>query len=235
MRNSYQIIVAIVLGIALTACSKKNKDNPDDVNNTKAPEAAALVFPDNNLECTEGAVVNATQSSILFQWQKADNATSYEVNLTNLDTNSSSSMNSNTNEVSITLDRNTPYAWYVVSKSSGTNETAESDTWRFYNQGEGVLSYAPFPATVVSPTRGQTLTSAGSVNLEWQGNDVDNDLVEFEVLFGATSNPTSSIANTAQSSTTANTSSGQTYYWRVISKDKVGNTSQSEIFDFKVQ
>ena len=235
MRKMYKIVFAIVLSIALTACSKKKKDNPDDVNNTDAPEAAALVFPDNNLECTEGTVINDSQSSILFKWQNADNATSYEVNLTNLNTNTSTSMNANTNEVSITVDRNTPYSWYVVSKSSGTTETAQSDTWRFYNQGEGVLSYAPFPATVVSPTRGQTLTSAGSVNLEWQGNDVDNDLVEFEVLFDTNANPTSSIAITAQSSTAVSTSSGQTYYWRVISKDRAGNTSQSEIFDFKVQ
>ncbi len=234
MINIYKLAFTIVLGIALTSC-KKDNDNTDDVNNTEAPEAVALVFPDNNLECTAGTVVNDTQSSILFQWQNAANATSYEVKLTNLNTSTSTTMSTNTNEVSITIDRNTPFEWYVVSISSGTTETAESETWRFYNQGEGVLNYAPFPAMVESPTRGQTITSAGSVNLEWQGNDVDNDLVEFEVLFGNTSNPTTSVATTAQSSTVVSISAGQTYYWRVISKDSAGNTSLSEIFNFKVQ
>ena len=87
----------------------------------------------------------------------------------------------------------------------------------------------------MSPVRGQTVSSASSVNLEWQGNDVDNDLVEFEVLFDRNSTPTTILGTTAQSSISASVSSGQTYYWRVISKDEIGNTSQSEVFYFKVQ
>jgi len=234
MMRIVKILAAVLTIGTLTSCPG-GKDNPDDIDSSGAPSAAALVFPDNNLECTEGTIVNDAQSTILFQWETATNADSYEVNITNLNTNSSSTMNSNTNEVPITVERNTPYEWYVVSKSDGTDATAESDTWRFYNQGEGVTNYAPFPASVVSPTRGQTLSSTGNVNLEWQGNDVDNDLVEFEVLFDTNTDPSTSLGSTAQSSISASTNAGQTYYWRVISIDATGNTSQSEIFDFKVQ
>ncbi|TMM58408.1 hypothetical protein FEE95_02965 [Maribacter algarum] len=234
MNRIVKILTAVLTIGTLTSCPG-GKDNPDDIDPSGAPSAATLVFPDNNMECTEGTVVSDSQSTILFQWEAAANANSYEVNITNLNTNSSSTVNTNTNEVSITVERNTPYSWFVVSKSDGTNATANSDSWRFYNQGEGVSNYAPFPASVVSPTRGQTLSSSGNVNLEWQGNDVDNDLVEFEVLFGTSNNPTTSLGVTAQSSIGASTNSGQTYYWRVISKDATGNTSQSEIFDFKVQ
>ncbi|MFS4493170.1 hypothetical protein [Maribacter sp. 2308TA10-17] len=234
MNRIVKILAAVLTIGTLTSCPG-GKDNPDDIDPSGVPSAATLVFPDNNMECTEGTVINDTQSTILFEWENAANADSYEVNVTNLNTNSSSTMNSNTNEVSVTVERNTPYSWFVVSKSDGTNATANSDTWRFYNQGEGVSNYAPFPASAVSPTRGQTLGSAGNINLEWQGNDVDNDLVEFEVLFGTNNNPTTSLGVTAQSSIGTSTNSGQTYYWRVISKDATGNTSQSEIFDFKVQ
>lgn len=227
-------ILAAVLTIGTLTSCPGGKDKPND-NSSGTPAAATLVFPDNNMECTEGTVVNDTQSTVTFQWQASSNTNSYEVNLKNLDTNSSTTTNANTNEASITLERGVPYEWFVVSKSDGTEATAESDTWRFYNAGGGAASYAPFPAVAVNPTRGQTVNSAGSINLEWQGNDVDNDLAEFEVFFGTNNDPTTTLGTTAQSSMSASINSGQTYYWRVISKDEVGNTSQSEIFDFKVQ
>jgi len=228
-------ILAAILTIGTLASCPGGKDNPDDIDVSGTPSKATLVFPDNNMECTEGTVVNDAQSSILFQWEAATNADSYEVNITDLNTNTSTSTNSNTNEVSITLERNTPYEWYVISKSDANDATTNSDTWRFYNQGVGVTNYAPFPASVVSPTRGQTVSSAGALNLEWQGNDVDDDLVSFEVLFDTDNDPTTSLGTTTQSSISASVSSGQTYYWRVISKDEADNTSQSEVFDFKVQ
>lgn len=229
-----KILTALLAIVALTSCSG-SKDKPDDIDPVGVPSKASLVFPDKDLECTEGTVVNDAQSTVTFQWQASSNTDSYEVNLKNLDTNASTTTNSNTNEVAITLDRNTPYEWYVVSMSNGNEATANSDIWRFYNQGVGVTNYAPFPASVVSPTRGQSVSSAGTIDLEWQGNDVDNDLVEFEVFFGTSNDPSVSLGTTAQSSMSTTISSGQTYYWRVISKDDFGNTSESEIFDFKVQ
>lgn len=227
-----KILTAIIIIGTLTSCSG-GKDNLDD-NPLGIPSMATLVFPDNNLECTEGIVINDAQSTVTFQWQIASNTSSYEVNLRNLETNSSATTTSTTNEASITLERGVPYEWFVVSRSDGADATAKSDTWRFYNQGPGFASYAPFPASVVSPTSGQTVNAASSINLEWQGSDVDNDLIEFEVLFGTNNNLTTTLGSTSQSAISATISSGQTYYWRVISKDAAGNTSQSEVFDFKV-
>jgi hypothetical protein len=227
-----KILAPVIVIMTLISCRKKN--NPDPISQGD-PSAATLVFPDNNLECTEGTVVNDTQSTVIFQWQASANTSSYEVNLKNLNTTSSSSINSNTNEASITLERGVPYEWFVVSKSNGSNATAQSDTWRFYNAGGSTANYAPFPASALSPTRGQTVSASGSIDLEWEGNDVDNDLTEFEVFFGTTNDPITSLGTTAQSSISATISSGTTYYWRVISKDAAGNSSESDVFDFKVQ
>ncbi|MEO6980031.1 MAG: hypothetical protein ABI113_16700 [Mucilaginibacter sp.] len=76
---------------------------------------------------------------------------------------------SSTNQVTATLLRNTPYSWYVVSKSTTTTVTAQSDTWKFYLAGAGVTSYSPFPATITAPIFGLNL-SAGTtaVNLTGQ-------------------------------------------------------------------
>lgn len=236
MRSILRITIALLFIGTLTSCPG-GKDEPDDDVLVPGgdPGSVSLVFPENNSECTEGQFVNTTESTITFQWQEGANADSYEVNVRNLDTNVSSTINANTNEATITLLKNTPYEWFVVSNNSGSDVTPSSAKWQFYNAGTGVENYAPFPADAVNPTRGQTIAAATSVALEWSGNDVDNDIESFEVLFGTSNDPSISIATTSQSSTTATISSGQTYYWRVITKDAAGNSSQSDIFNFIVQ
>lgn len=229
MKKRLKIVFALCTIGMLASCSSS-----DDNSNTStvSPSSATLVFPDDNLECTEGTVVSDLESTITFQWQASANTNSYKVNLRNLNTNASGSVSSNTNQINITLDRGVPYEWFVSSVNG--NQTAKSDTWRFYNQGPGVQNYAPFPASAVNPTQGQTVNAATSIALEWQGSDVDNDISEFEVFFGTNADPTTSIGVTNQATMNAAISSGQTYYWRVITKDATGNTSQSVVFDFKV-
>lgn len=231
-----KITTALLLMFILTACPGGNDDGSDIELPIPGgdPGSATLVFPENNLECTEGTVVNDLQSTITFQWQASQNTDSYEVNVKNLDTGDTQKTDSNTNEVPITLNSNTPYEWFVISKKNDSDARPESAKWKFYNAGAGVVNYAPFPAEAVNPKRGESIAAASSVTLEWQGNDVDNDIAEFEVLFGTTAEPSSNIGSTFQSTMSVDVASGQTYYWRVITKDNVDNTSQSEIFDFKV-
>ena len=199
------------------------------------PSAAALIFPDNNTECNEGTVLNANQSSVTFRWTDAQNTDTYELNLRNLSNNNTARTNASVNSAEITLLRGTPYEWFVVSRANGTNETATSPTWKFYNEGPGVENYAPFPAEVVSPARGTTVAATGSITLEWSGSDVDNDLSDFEVFFGTDPSALVSIGTTTESTLDTSIDTGTVYYWRVISQDSQGNTSQSEIFEFRVQ
>jgi len=233
MSRFLKIITVSILLVTLTACP----DGKDDPNPTEVgePGSVQLVFPENNTECNEGVVINDAQSSVIFQWEAAENVDSYEVNLRNLETGVSGTASSNTNELGIVLDRGAPYEWFVISKKNGSNSEPKSATWRFYNQGVGATNYAPFPAEAVSPTRGETVSTAGNIQLEWSGSDVDNDIVEYEVLFDTDANPTAILGTTAQSTIQATTTSGQTYYWRVFTKDATGNISQSEIFVFQVQ
>lgn len=235
MRYLQKIVLLSIL-VILTSCggggnSGTGGEVPDSVPD---PKAATLVFPENNESCNEGININDTQSNITFQWNASPDTDNYEINLKNLSNNSTTKTNANTNEATITILRGTPYEWFVVSKASGTNKTASSSTWKFYNQGVGVENYAPFPAEVISPKRGETITSSTTVSLKWNGSDVDNDISDYEIFFGTDTNPSTSLGSTTNTTLDASVSSGSTYYWKVVTKDSQNNTSDSEIFEFKV-
>ena len=227
----------LVLGFAIMSCGGGDSGNDPDPQPDPVPDpvAATLVFPANNTECNEGDIVSDTQSRVTFQWNAAQNTDSYEVNIRNLNTNNTSKSNSSTNSADITIERGVPYEWFVVSKANGTTVTANSDTWKFYNQGPGIENYAPFPAEAVSPGRGASISANGPLTLEWSGSDVDNDLVEFDVYFGTDSDPSNLFETTSESTSEVTVTSGETYYWRIISRDSQNNTSQSEIFEFLVE
>lgn len=238
MKLNY-IIGLFVLSIVLS-CSKGDSkpapgQDPDpEPDSILDPLAATLVFPANNTECNEGTVQDDTQSSVTFQWVASQNTDTYEVNLRNLDANTSTKTNASTNEAVITLLRGVPYEWFVVSKATGTIITATSATWKFYNQGPGVENYAPFPADAVNPLRGTSVANTGTIVLEWMGSDVDDDIVDYEIRFGTDAVPATSLGTTTSTTIEATIVSGQVYYWRVITNDSQGNTSQSGIFDFRV-
>lgn len=230
-----KILSRIIISFVLVSCGGRDSGggdspSPDPV---PAPQAATLIFPDNNEECNEGENLSDKESRVTFRWNASQNTDSYVVNLVNLNTNATSQASATTNEVDIAIQRGTPYEWSVVSRASGTNETATSATWRFYNQGPGVVNYAPFPAVAVSPARWATINVSGILTLEWEGNDVDNDIVEYEIFFGTDSIPQILIATTSETTEEVAVRSNQVYYWRVLTRDAEGNTSQSEIFEFK--
>lgn len=229
--------------LAIGSCSSGGDDGdeptPDDdiiipPIDGDVPSAAALIFPEENEACNEGVIINEMQSRVTFQWSASENTDSYEVNLRDLNTNAVEVTPSNTNESDIVLARGTPYEWFVVSKADNSNATTESAKWKFYNQGLGIEHYAPFPAEAINPTQGQTVNSAGAITLQWNSSDVDNDIVEYEVAFGTSNPPTTILVTTVQNNTNTTVVSGQTYYWRVTTKDSQDNSSQSEIFQFIV-
>lgn len=199
------------------------------------PKATTLIFPGDNTECNEGTVIDDAKSRVNFQWNAAEDADSYIISIRNISTNQTSTTSVNTEQVEITIDRGTPYEWFVTSKATGTNVTADSPKFKFYNQGPGIENYAPFPAEAINPTRGADVTdSNGTVNLQWKGTDIDDDISEYEVFFGTAETPTESLGTTTEDNIDATVTVGTIYYWSVIISDAHGNTSQSEVFEFKV-
>jgi len=222
-------LVVILLMIISFGCNKKAS--------IPEPIAAVLLSPTNNEACTTGIIVSDTESKITLSWNAGANADSYQVTIINLLNQGQQTQTTTSTSVELNLLRNTPYSWFVTSKSSKSAATAKSSVWKFYNPGLGALSFPPYPAEIVSPTMGQTVSpNAGKITLQWKGSDADNDLVNYDVYLGTSSNNITTIKTQHTSTSLADVSvnANTTYYWKVISKDGKGNTSDSGLYEFKI-
>ena len=222
--------MAIAASVFLFGCSSDDSGS----GGSKKPIAAELIAPINNSECISGIAVSETTSKVTLEWNASENTTNYTVYVKNLLTQAASQqLNAGgATTLEVTLQKNVPYSWYVVSKNDNS-DTTPSATWKFYNAGNGVVNYAPFPAEIVAPAMSSSLQGP-TVTIQWEGADPDNDIVEYKVYLDGNTNPTTLISTTAQQ-TLANVAiaSNTTYYWKVVTKDSAGNTSTSPIFQFK--
>jgi len=199
------------------------------------PEKALLSLPLKDEPCTSGIIVSDTESRVVLKWLPSANTSSYKVTIKNLAKSSIAEYTSDQPELEVKLFRNTPYSWFVTSISSATPATAQSETWKFYNAGPGQISYAPYPAEIISPLMAQQLnTGTTTVKLEWKGADVNNDITGYDVFFGG-SDPVLIKSNVSDPFVNGVAVTGQTtYYWKVVTKDAAGNTSDSGLFQFYV-
>ena len=227
MRNFIYIAIACFI---LTGCSKKKTDGP-----ALEPGQALLVFPEQNALCITGTGTSSMQSTVVFKWNNAVNAGSYDLVIKNLLTGVSDIKSVPATEASVALLKNTPYSWFVVSKSASGNKTAQSDAWKFYNSEDGVLSYAPFPADELSPATGQVASLNSKITLSWKGSDTDHDILNYDVYFGTADNPPL-VYKGVKETRLENifVTSKMKYYWRVLTRDAKGNTSESDLAVFSV-
>ena len=213
----------------LLACGK---DDP------KIPEAAILQFPAQNSECTTGVEVTATTSRVDFRWQMAANTDIYDVEVTNLISNSTQVSSTSGITLGITLQKGQPYSWRVISRNNETDDRAISQTWLFYNAGSQT-TYAPFPAQVLAPLSGATIKpdANGEILLRWMGADVDSDIDSFEVFLDTNNPPVASIGTLGfnEQELAVTPDPGTVYYWKIITMDQEGNQSDSGIFSFRTQ
>jgi hypothetical protein len=202
-----------------------------------SPAGALLVFPFQNSECTTGISINETLSQVTFEWQAANNTQLYVLSVVNLNTNIPQTITTEATSASLSIEKGAPYSWTVTSANSNTDDTATSENWLFYNAGPQI-NYAPFPAQIISPFSGSTAQANDSneITLRWIGADVEDDIAGFEVYFGE-ENPPTTLLQTVDETTmevNATVTSGTTYFWRIITTDSNGNTSDSGIYDFKI-
>ena len=221
-------VILLLFGVLLIGCKKKSSPKP--------PEIATLVFPNKNSECTTGLSLNLTTSEVEFKWMASDHTESYELRVTNLITNTTQTIIAAAISAKLPIAKGEPFSWFVRSKNTKVTETTVSETWRFYNAGFQT-TYAPFPAEVIAPKNGVSVFKDinNEVTLEWNGADIENDIDGYELYFSTTSPPESLIASPSsdQNSEKVSVTSNATYYWKVITKDSEGNSSDSGFFVFK--
>lgn len=232
MKPYLKIFLVVISSFTLMISCNEEETPINEDNGENTPTASSLLFPNNNTECNEGEIISDTETAILFQWEEANHTVSYVLTITDLNTGTAREISTSSNEFFIHILRGTPYSWSV--KSKGTNkQIATSETWRFYNAGLPEESHPPFPAEAISPKTGSSI-EAGTITLEWEATDIDADINLYTVYLDTANPPVTELGNSSMNSIDVTTSSGQMYYWKVHTTDAAGNTSYSQIFEFKV-
>ena len=197
----------------------------------KTPGKAVLTSPANNKTCEE---VN-TSGQVTFSWNASTDTDKYDLKITNLNTQGVTNQNNiTTTSKAVTLTKGIPYSWSITSKNEGT-KTTTSDTWQFYLAGDGVVNYAPFPATAVSPSPGASVArTSGKVTIEWSGSDADDDTLTYTLEMDTTDGIQGTVIaeDITASSVEVSVEADTVYYWRVISSDGQ-NTSTSIVYTFR--
>lgn len=220
----------VILGIAFLVGCKK--DSP------KAPEAVTLVAPEKNSECTPVESTNGTSSVIQFSWLASEHTDRYELRVTDLETGTVQTRTTSATTETLSLTKGRPFSWVVVSSNSESDKTVTSGSWYFYNPG-AETSYAPFPAEIISPEPGATVFRDinNEVTLNWSGADIDGDILQFEIFFSKENPPEEIIATLDGNTDTRDVSvdADTVYYWKVVTTDSEGNTSDSGVVDFRIR
>jgi len=211
-------IKLIILSVILSSCGGGGGSSTPE----KELGAFNLVFPDNNHVCTAGTDVGADEVAIEFLWTASDNATSYTLEITNQESGDKITQTSNTAEESVVLAKGVQFSWTVTAKFE--DKSKKSSSWNFYSEGVAQDNYAPFPAEIKVTDNGDE-----TVKINWEGSDLDNDIVSYDIHFGTTEDP--ALVHTAENDSEALTQSivyGTDYYIKIVTVDELDNKSIAE-------
>jgi hypothetical protein len=224
--------LALVISLFITACGG---DEAEPV--VLTPGAITLLTPSGNSTCFQGTTISGGKiSSVNFSWKAASNAESYSLNITNLNTQTTTSYSVKSLSYNTSLDVNAYYAWSVTAVNG--SGSSKSDTLKFYLSGTPASSYAPFPADLTAPASGAVVNANGAatvqVTFQWTGSDSDNDIAGY-VFYLDSSDASTQVLSSTSATTTQTLATGKTYYWKVVTTDKSGNSSSSAVGSFQIK
>lgn len=229
MKNYLSISLFLII---LFNCSKGDSDgNGDDNQGNNAPTIPELIFPSNNLLCTE--------TILELQWTQSIDPdgdfvnylleVSEDINFEIL----AFSFNLSTNSKSINFDNGTRYYWRVRAIDIYDGKSSYSNIYEFYTEGDAVNNYLPFSPDLISPLN-NSFTDTAEISLEWESSDLDFDLLNYTVLLDMNNPPTQIVAEEiTESSLTLELNSNGTYYWRVIVSDNNGGSTIGQVWSFE--
>ena len=205
------------------------------------PGSVTLTAPANGKVCETGTSTSDTKSNVDFSWQASSNTSTYDLQVTNLNTSAVVNKTGLTSTNStVELDKGQPYIWKVISKNTSTTQTGTSTSWKFYLAGQGIKNYAPFPADLKAPASGSTVSrsSDGKVTFTWEGSDPDQgDELKYTLYVDKTDgkqSPASDLTNISAKTVDVALDAGTLYYWRVKTSDGT-NSSFSIVYSFRTQ
>ena len=205
------------------------------------PGSVSLTAPANGKVCETGTSTSDTKSNVDFSWQASSNTTSYDLQVTNLNTSVAINKTGLTTiNATVELDKGQPYIWKVISKNNSTTQTGTSTSWKFYLAGQGIKNYAPFPADLKAPASGSTVSrsSDGKITFTWEGSDPDQgDELKYTLYVDKTDgkqSPASNLTDIAEKTVDVALDAGTLYYWRVKTSDGT-NSSFSIVYSFRTE
>lgn len=212
-------IILVVLVYGLISCEGKF----EPYGPTDKLDAVTLEFPNNNEVCLEGYIEEGKEEiEVTFKWSAVEGADSYGIEVMNT-TNTDDFLDREVtaNEVIILLHTGTLYSWKVYSINE--NQETESETWSFYTQGLQVNNVVPFPAAI------SVVDNQGTIDISWLAEDLDNNIVGYDVYLSPEDPPSLFMENTTVTSVTNfNVTSGMQYYIVVETKDALENSSTAK-------
>ena len=237
-------LVYLFLAIFMVSCGGSDEGGGDggvDPPPPQPPGSVTLTAPSNGKVCETGTSISNTKSNVDFSWEASSNTSTYDLQITNLNTSSAINKTGLTStNTTVELDKGQPFIWKVISKNTSTTQNGTSSSWKFYLAGPGITNYAPFPADLKTPASGSTVSrsSDGKVTFTWEGSDPDQgDELKYtlyvdktNVNMSTSSDLTNLTAKTADVSLDAET----LYYWRVKTSDGT-NSSFSMVYSFRTQ
>ena len=236
-------LIYLFLVIIIASCSGSDGDGGggDPPPPPQPPGSVTLTAPANGKVCETGTSISDSKSNVDFSWEASSNTSTYDLQITNLNTSSVVNKTGLTTiNTTVDLEKGQPYSWKVISKNTSTTQTGTSSSWKFYLAGEGIKNYAPFPADLKTPNSGSTVSrsSDGKITFTWEGADPDQgDELKYTLYVDKTDGkqtPSSDLTNLSAKTADVALDGDSTYYWRIKTSDGT-NSSFSLIYSFKTE
>ena len=238
-------LIYLFLVIIIVSCSGGDGDGDgggvDPPPPPQPPGSVTLTAPANGKVCETGTSISDSKSNVDFSWEASSNTSTYDLQITNLNTSSVVNKTGLTTiNTTVDLEKGQPYSWKVISKNASTTQTGTSSSWKFYLAGEGIKNYAPFPADLKTPNSGSTVSrsSDGKITFTWEGADPDQgDELKYTLYVDKTDGkqtPSSDLTNLSAKTADVALDGDSTYYWRIKTSDGT-NSSFSLIYSFKTE
>ncbi|MBP2833596.1 hypothetical protein J8281_15480 [Aquimarina sp. U1-2] len=224
------ILSIIALSMALFSCSTDSNNDIAPAQQNNAPTVPKLVYPKNNLLCTE--------NTLDFKWEVSTDSNNdeitYQIDVAKDNQFSEIILNENTSAAThtFTLEKGFPYYWRVKAIDAENASSEYSTTFSLFTEGEGIENHAPFSPMLIQPAL-NSKNEAGTLILEWTANDADGDALTYDVYVDTVTPPVS-IVSSDQEDTTFTTiiESTKKYYWKIVAKDENGAESIGQIWTF---